>query len=442
MKQTLHDTSFDGKRMKGSESATNDASWTVLAPDRATGLNDLAVKRAEDTPMERSELRTLIERSLQRQGFLLENGRLCLPAGLDKQAIRNLHSEAVKHKIDRSADGLRKHESRLLGYIASGSEVDPSLISPRLVEVLPDSEEELLFRYISLHWSIPVSSGYGRRLRFLVVDDENEKLIGLIGLGDPVFALGPRDRWIGWSRSDRQERLRWVMDAFVLGAVPPYSRLLCGKLVAMLVTSDEVRAAFARKYASSTSLISKRPVNGTLAMVATSSALGRSSIYNRLSFEQRLLFQPVGYTEGSGDFHFANGIYKQIKTYGDAHCVPTAKKSSWGTGFRNRREIVRKVLSHLGLSGEWQYHGVRRQVFVVPLARNTREFLSGSDSSLDFPVQPASALFCAFRDRWLIPRLRWDDSYREFDASSYAIWTAPGRSEFPGIQDEKLGTDL
>ena len=39
-------------------------------------------------------------------------------------------------------------------------------------------------------------------------------------------------------------RLRNVMDAFVLGAVPPYRELLCGKLVAMLAASDEVRDAF------------------------------------------------------------------------------------------------------------------------------------------------------------------------------------------------------
>ena len=60
---------------------------------------------------------------------------------------------------------------------------------------------------------------------------------------------GMRDCWIGWTKEDRQERLHHVMDAFVLGAVPPYSHLLCGKLVAMLAASNQVRDAFHGKYA-------------------------------------------------------------------------------------------------------------------------------------------------------------------------------------------------
>jgi hypothetical protein len=113
-----------------------------------------------------------------------------------------------------------------------------------LKEVLPDTEDELLFRYARLHGSIPISAGYGRRLRFLVFDERNGKLIGLFGLGDPVFALGPRDAWVGWDAPAKRERLRHVVDAFVLGAVAPYARLLCSKLVALLITSNEVREGF------------------------------------------------------------------------------------------------------------------------------------------------------------------------------------------------------
>jgi hypothetical protein len=45
------------------------------------------------------------------------------------------------------------------------------------------------------------------------------------------------------------------MDAFVLGAVPPYRFLLCGKLVAMLAASDTVSDAFKRKYNGTRSVI-------------------------------------------------------------------------------------------------------------------------------------------------------------------------------------------
>src|SRR6185369_11629607 len=134
-----------------------------------------------------------------------------------------------KHKIESARNGLSRHEERLLRHIANGSQVNPELIAPRLIEVKPRTDDELLFRYATLHWSIPVSSGYGRRLRFLVKDEQNEKLIGIIGLGDPVFALGARDKWIGWDRLSACANLRYVMDAFALGAVPPYSLMLGGK---------------------------------------------------------------------------------------------------------------------------------------------------------------------------------------------------------------------
>ena len=121
--------------------------------------------------------------------------------------MRAMHRDAVEHRLAKAKGGLVNYERRLLERIANGSELDPGRIEPRLVEVESDSKDELLFRYASLHWSIPVSSGYGRRIRFLVVDAQNEKLIGLIGLGDPVMNLGPRDAYIGWDRETRHARM-------------------------------------------------------------------------------------------------------------------------------------------------------------------------------------------------------------------------------------------
>lgn len=212
--------------------------------------------------MNAEKLKLIIIKSLKRQGFRVNKGKICPPESLDKQKLRDLHASVVKHRVENAKDKLSRHESKLLSRLASGQKIIPNQISPYLVEVQPESENELLFRYVSLHWSIPISSGYGRRLRFLVIDKQNEKLIGIIGLGDPVFSLAARDKRIGWSPEDRRSRLRHVMDAFVLGAVPPYSFLLCGKLVAMLVASNEIRYAFKKKYEGDSSLIKRKPFDG------------------------------------------------------------------------------------------------------------------------------------------------------------------------------------
>lgn len=354
--------------------------------------------------MNATRLKQKIRTSLQNQGFAFDEGRLVLPSDCGKDFLRKLHAEAVAHRIERARRTLQAHETWLLEFIADGHEVDPEAILPRIVVVKPRSDEELLFRYASLHWSIPVSSGYGRRLRFLVMDEQNCKLIGIIGLGDPVFGLRARDQWIGWSSAQRRSYLAHVMDAFVLGAVPPYSSLLCGKLIAMLAASNELRYAFKKKYFGRKSLIRRKEFDGRLALITTTSALGRSSIYNRIRFKGRTVYHHLGYTSGSGDFQFMNGLYETIRDFVSVHGEPSAKHVRWGSGFRNRREVIKICLQQLGLPDDLVYHGVQRELFGVPLARNSLAFLRGEVNRLDWYNESAEELFHGFRERWLMPR--------------------------------------
>lgn len=380
-------------------------------------------------PPTKKALSAEIRSSLKGQGFRLTRAGVSIPPDADKDALRRLHDVAVAHRIERGA-ALESKEPMLINHIADGREVDPGRISPRLAQVMPGSEDELLFRYVALHWSIPVSSGYGRRIRFLVRDEHTDKLIGVIGLGDPVFALQARDQWVGWNPAQRNGRLRHVVDAYVLGAVPPYSRLLGGKLVAMLALSQEVRTAFEEKYAKKTSLISGVEGDSRIALVTTTSALGRSSVYNRLRFGNRLLLRPVGFTRGSGEFHFANGLYDAMKAYAWEHSAPTAKHEKWGNGFRSRREVVKKTLKELDLPMTWSYHGVEREIFVGETADNSREFLRGETNGLAYYPQDKEALFGYFQERWLWDRLERDrvgglsrpDSYIEFRPQEYLLW--------------------
>lgn len=65
-----------------------------------------------------------------------------------------------------------------------------------------------------------------------------------------------RDQWIGWGAEVKASRLYHVMDAYVLGAVPPYSQLLGGKLIALAAASDEVRMVFWDRYLGRPAIIS------------------------------------------------------------------------------------------------------------------------------------------------------------------------------------------
>ena len=212
------------------------------------------------------------------------------------------------------------------------------------------------------------------------------------------------------------------MDLFVLGAVPPYSHLLCGKLVALLATSQDVQEAFRRRYSGRRSCISRKLLDGRLALLTTTSALGRSSLYNRLRYGKNHAFESVGFTRGSGDFHFSNGFYHELRAFALERCDATAKNSLWGDGFRNRRELVRKTLPLLGLSSELLYHGIKREIFVAPLAANSPAFLRGDHQRLRCHNRTVADLFEWFRGRWLLPRAARDDRFRAFDPEDYRLW--------------------
>ena len=253
----------------------------VLEGVGSNGHRNGAVPECADVappPIDRDLLRSEIQRHLEAIGL---NGGRALGV-LSKDAIRRMHRfhrEAAQQRIRRA---LGDKIDLFLEEIANGGEVDPANIRPELVEARSGARTGDLFRFASLLWSIPVSQGYGRRLRYLVKDRANGKLIGIFALGDPVFNLRVRDEWIGWNQADRRERLVNLMDAYVVGAVPPYADLLGGKLVASLIASEEVGNKFQERYGGREGLISGKHKQARLTLVTVTSALGRSSVYNRL----------------------------------------------------------------------------------------------------------------------------------------------------------------
>lgn len=368
------------------------------------------------------EIRDNIIHILRLQGYQYKNGTLSLPKNATKEDFRHMNKVAVEYKIKKAEPVLRNYEDKLIKYIANGKEVDPKKIQPKLLPVQSGTLEELLFRYASIHWSIPVSSGYGRRLRFLIMDESNGKLIGLFGLGDPVYSIRNRDTFIGWDSEVKKEKLYHIMDAYILGAVVPYSVLLCGKLVALLTLSNEVRIFFRQKYKNRKTTIQKQEKKPWLVLLTTTSALGRSSIYNRIKLDDHKFWHSLGFTQGSGEFHFSNSVYEQIRAYAELNCIPTAKEKLWGKGFRNKREVIKKCLPKLGLSSNLLYHGIQREIFAAPLAYNALKFLRGEINRPNFYDWPLEKLSEKFLERWLLPRAKRVPEYRTFHRENFRIW--------------------
>jgi hypothetical protein len=226
-----------------------------------------------------------------------------------KDVIRSLHNTQRNHRIGASKAFIQEKYDELIEFFASGSDIVPERITPVLQRISADTWESDLFRMACLTWAVPVSNGFGRRLRYLVWDANNDKLIGLIAIGDPVFNLSVRDNLIGWSANERSERLVNMLDAYVLGAVPPYNMLLGGKLVSALIRSRDIYDDFSRTYGGTVGIISGKEKKARLLAVTTSSSLGRSSVYNRLKLGGIPYFTSIGYTDGWGHFHIADDLF-------------------------------------------------------------------------------------------------------------------------------------
>lgn len=362
-----------------------------------------------------------ILRHLRTDGYRIENGILTSPEFNDKDAVRQVYARYRWKLLDQNRNWIEQLEPQLLQWFANGEDIVPERINPALVPVKSELERKL-FTYASLLWSVPPSAGYGRRLRYLVIDQSNSKLIGILGLCDPVLGLRARDEWIGWTTQQRWERLWHVMDVYALGAVPPYSFLLGGKLVAMLAASNEVRRDFKVRYAGKPAVISGRVRPPYLVLLTTTGALGRSSLLNRLKFRGRLLWQPVGWTQGQGHFRFLDGLFDDMLGYLKQKGDPLVYKYKFGGGPNWRMRVIRTCLQRVGLDRDsFLNHGIRRQVFAAELTRDAREFLRGEIQQLHFYNLAMSELVSYFKERWLLPRAERDRRFREFKKDSIRL---------------------
>lgn len=205
----------------------------------------------------------------------------------------------------------------------------------------------------------------------------------------------------------------------ILSRAPPNDSLLGPKFVALLAASDYTRNLFRTRYRRSRSIIRERTFDGRLAMVTATSALGPSSIYNRLRFGGVEVFHPVGFTEGYGHFHLANGTYKQLREYLASLGDDEVRRYRFGSGPNYRFRVVRKALECLHLPADLLRHGIRRAVHVAPLADNSAAFLRGDNDRLRWYTRPLGEIVDFWRNRWMLPRASRDSSYRDFDSAEW-----------------------
>lgn len=344
------------------------------------------------TPSLEEELR---EKLLERLALVeaLERG--------DKEALRRFHQEAKLLLLRGREEEVRKLWRKYQGFFAHGHEIRPEAVRPRLLLVEEKWQGEL-FRLARLLWSMPFSAGYGRRLRFLVIDEGHGKLLGLLALGSPPLGLAARDNLFTYD--DKARRVNETADLWTLGAVPPYNFLLGGKLVALLAASNEVREAYRKRYQGRRTFLEGREISGELLALTTTSAFGRSSLYSRLKYRGEWIARPIGYTKGYGTFHL-DPLWEEARAFLRSRGIA---EGGYEVGAKRRIILWEKVLHLLGLPPVAR-HGVRREVFLFPLVENLEEAMRGAPPR--YRDLPGEELIQYWRERWLLPRAERDSRY-------------------------------
>ncbi|PKP85870.1 MAG: hypothetical protein CVT80_00045 [Alphaproteobacteria bacterium HGW-Alphaproteobacteria-2] len=385
-------------------------------------------------------LKRSLRAHLRQLGFTKdEAGELVLP-GVGKDMIRRMHRGQRRERLAAAQPFLARALERALPSFADGAEIDPAKIRLRLRLIKSGTPESDLFRVATLTWSVPVSAGFGRRMRYLVWDEVHDRLAGVIALGDPVYNLSVRDSLIGWNVEDRAKRLVGILDAYVLGAVPPYNFLLGGKAIACLIRSRDVYDDFRRLYGQSVGVISRQAKQAHLVAVTTTSSMGRSSVYNRLRLEGTSYFERIGFTEGWGHFHITDTLFLRMRDFLRDRDHRYADMHKFGEGPNWRLRTIRAALSALDFDENILRHGIKREVFISKLAANAYDVLRTDAHSPDIAqLLTVAEISDLARNRWMIPRAdRGEVDYRSWRRDKIPL-LIKGRLETGRIADRSSG---
>jgi hypothetical protein len=213
-----------------------------------------------------------------------------------------------------------------------------------------------------------------------------------------------------------------VADVSICGAVHPYNGLLVGKLVAMLLSSREVRDAYAVRYGGQVSVIASQMAGfavtkpAQLRILTTTSLYGvGSSQYNRLSL-RAADFPDLGHdikwsaigkslTGGFGTLHLSGETTQALRSMAILRHDARRVNNRFGEGTSPRLRQIREGLDALGLKSDSVLHHATPRIFYgCELEPRVRDALVGL-ATVDNVAPSCAAVTAAWQQRWLVNRM-------------------------------------
>lgn len=397
-----------------------------IAPTPTHGNPNHIVFDTENKPLD-EKVKILILRDLWKLGWHIDFNdnkiQVVPPSEYDKATIKHAMSIKRDEIIRKNQKWIENHLPKAQANLADGVAVLKSRISP-IIEVCEKQSQHDLFRILRYYWSSPYSEYVGRRMRLIIRDNAlpNKPVIGIAALGSPIIHIPERDEWIGWDKDTRTKNLIYTMDAYVIGALPPYNHLLGGKLISYILASRNIRQIYREKYKDKVTLIEGRTAS-KLAGLFTTSLYGKSSQYNRMKFRDELLYKPIGETKGYGTLHLSEETIHAMQEYLKSENVLVTNRFGDGPSWTMR--VIRNAGDLLGFdSNVLLQHSFKRNIYFVPLAANFKEFLNGDTRQIKYNDYSLREMTDFWKERWYSNRKERPEIYEKvisFKAKQFTI---------------------
>ena len=256
-----------------------------------------------------------------------------------------------------------------------------------------------------------------------------------------------------------------LLEITTCGAVPPYNRMLGGKLVALLLLSPRVAADYQRRYGREATIIRSQlknarvvPDNRLVWLGTTSLFSHNSSQYERLRLpagviapdQPEIRYTYLGDTSGFGTVQFADDTVRSLDSLLRRRRGYRDVNSVFGEGASPRLRKLRAGLDAIGFNADLiMLHHQGRRIYGAPLFTRAGAYLCGLDTEVPAYVGTPESYADAteriadfWRRRWLSSRLAHNPSWAELGEtpprllSSTMPCAEPPSPDFGGGGDE------
>lgn len=231
-----------------------------------------------------------------------------------------------------------------------------------------------------------------------------------------------------------------MMNIMVCGAIPPYNRILGGKLVGMALTGPKVIDIYQEKYGDYQSEIASamkgeavsKP-NELVFLDTTGLFEIGSAQYDRIRVPTesgQIEYDQIGYTEGYGSIQFGPETRKRLSQVTQLEEGRKVVRGRFGEGVSPRIRKIRRGLKNCGLETDLLKHESRRIVYGIDLAENSQEYLLGIDDDPDYywkfddPEKEQESIYQHWINRWASMRAQKQEvleNIREFDKHEFKL---------------------